>query len=73
MADEEDMGTSFMRQHRSEAALSREPGALKGPRNRATPGTDSYYENRYGGGDKSLMMDPGPVQEPNRGRKGNKG
>lgn len=56
MADDEDMGTSFMRQHMSEAALSKEEGALKGPRPTATQGTDSYYAQKYGkGGDP----DPG--------------
>jgi hypothetical protein len=75
--DGEDMGTSFMRKHMSEAQPSTEPGGFGyktqfgGPRggNRAT---DSGMERRYGGGDKSLAMDPDATEGPDRSRKGSK-
>lgn len=54
--DADDMGTTFLKQHMSEHQTSREPGSLGNKaRNAAAPGTDSYYNNRYGkGGDADL-------------------
>ena len=74
MADDEDMGMRFMRKHMSEAQLSRAEGAFKNKsRPRNPPGTDGYIEQRYGGGDKALGMEPGANSgEPDRSRKGNK-
>lgn len=68
--DDEDMGTSFMRQHMSEAQPSSQSGALGDKsRNTATPGTDSYYENRYG---KDTNLGPSTPTTVNRSSKGAK-
>jgi hypothetical protein len=69
--DDEDMGTSFMRKHMSEAQPSTERGGLGDKsRNTAPKGTDSYYNNRYGkGGDP----EPGEPTVVNRADKGARG
>lgn len=72
MADDEDMGTSFMRQHMSEAALSRDDSSISGwKKNPPGPkGTDEYYARKYGKGG-----DPDPYEGPttvNRQAKGDK-
>lgn len=47
--DDEDMGTSFMRQHMSEAAVSKEDGGFGDKsRSRNPKGTDGYYTQKYG-------------------------
>lgn len=54
--DADDMGTTFLKKHMSEGQTSRDPGSLGDKtRNTAAPGTDSYYNNRYGkGGDADM-------------------
>lgn len=72
MADDEDMGTSFMRQHMSEAALSKEDGSFArrnaSNRFRPIPDTDSGIEQKYG-----KAMDFNASQEVNTDTKGDKG
>lgn len=71
MADDEDMGTSFMRQHMSEAAISKEPGGFgNAPKRKLRDFTDDAIERHYG---KEIDMSPGADQTVNRSRKGNKG
>ena len=57
MADDPDSGESFMRKHMSEAQLSQDEGAFKGPKPTAPKYTDSYYSQKYG---KDIDLTSGP-------------
>jgi hypothetical protein len=59
--DDEDMGTTFMRQHMSEAQTSTEAGALGNKSRSSNPkGSDGYYSDKYGK-DVDLSGDSKPV------------
>jgi hypothetical protein len=73
MADnDEDMGTSFMRQHMSEAQPSLEAGGFaNAPRRKLPDATDESLTQHYGK-DVDGGPDDGPEPSINRSRKGAK-
>jgi hypothetical protein len=65
-----DAGSTFLKNHMSEAQPSRADGGFANKaRNRNPVGSDGYYEQRYG---KPTDLSPGDDQSVNRGAKGNR-